>query len=418
MVLDSSGVSLRDSQFCLEQMLGVQPSLGWLSQPLDVLALRAAHQNASWTPSIGEGLAGDEIFSQGHPNLLVVGNESLYVYALTRQAHRDGETWACVLMDSPSTEHFARDGGTGLSAGTALTQTPDQLDWWHLLHALWQIDSSLERKAYGALGHLFERESQFGQSHTPKRLQQHLNQWEKLAVQVRDRLKAYDDYHRLALEVHHLFEMIDMSTGRLVAPEERRLRLRTLGEQIHALGGRACQSLGKTLMGQAEVLVAYLPRVAEALQPLQQQWGHEAIAHLCCLWQVEERLRRGHVTWQERQQLEHLWNECLDQAAESLGEPLFQAWEALVAVLGRNWRSCSAAECVNSLLRKQFNAHRHTDQKRLELIRFVHNTHTFQREKRQGSSPAQLVGIQLPQDPFTLLGLQPKQQTQPLRKVA
>lgn len=118
---------------CLEQILGVRPALGWISARLAELAERAAAVNGQWAPAIGEGLAGDEIYSQGQPNLLVVGNDSLYIYALTRQPQRDGDTWGCVLLDTPDTPHFSRDGGTGLHAGAALAERPEQLDWWHTL---------------------------------------------------------------------------------------------------------------------------------------------------------------------------------------------------------------------------------------------------------------------------------------------
>jgi len=113
LVLFRHGVSEREMPDCLEQILGPRPALGWVSGRLAELAGRAAGVNAQWMPAIGEGLAGDEIYSQGQPNLLVVGNDSLYIYALTRQPMRDGETWGCVLLDTPNTPHLARDGGTG-----------------------------------------------------------------------------------------------------------------------------------------------------------------------------------------------------------------------------------------------------------------------------------------------------------------
>ena len=51
--------------------------------------------------------SGDEIFSQGAPNLLVVGNESLYVYELTRQLECTAETWGCVLLNYPECPQFS-----------------------------------------------------------------------------------------------------------------------------------------------------------------------------------------------------------------------------------------------------------------------------------------------------------------------
>jgi hypothetical protein len=66
------------------------------------------------------------------------------------------------------------------------------------------------------------------------------------------------------------------------------------------------------------------------------------------------------------------------------------------------------AECVNSLLRPFLDGRKHTDQGCLELFRFLHNVHPFERGKRAGHSPAQLVGLDVPEDVLTLLGLAPK----------
>ena len=77
-------------------------------------------------------------------------------------------------------------------------------------------------------------------------------------------------------------------------------------------------------------------------------------------------------------------------------------------VLGRAWRGSSLVECVNRLLRPRLNSRKQTDQGCLELFRFLHNVRPFQRGKRAGHSPAQLVGLEVPDDPLILLGLAPK----------
>lgn len=111
----------------------------------------------------------------------------------------------------------------------------------------------------------------------------------------------------------------------------------------------------------------------------------------------------------ERQKHEQIWRCSLEEAYQLLGDTqLWLAWEALTAVLERSWRGSMLAECINSLLRPVLNQRRHTDQGCLELFRFLHNAQPFQRGKRAGYSPAQMVGISVPDDPFTLLGLAPK----------
>jgi len=409
LVLTDAGVSQRDIEFCLDEILDTAVSPSWVNARLAELEGQAAQVNAGWQPSVGEGLAGDELFAAQQPNLLVVGNDSLFIYTLTQQPERDGETWGCVLLEAPPTPQFASDGGTGLAAGVvAAGLNQHQLDWDHLLRPLWGYDAQLERRAYAALEALEVRRRLFEHARTEKRLTQHLTQWEQLRRQAEDAIARYDQFHALARRVDAEFAMIDVTSGELPDSEARRTRLQALGEQVKVLSGRISGVLGTSLVNWARGLVSYLPRLAEAVAPLVATWGQPAVCALSRLWQVEAEVKRGHLSFSQRRALEQIWSTSLDEAAQALGEHLFEVWEALSAILGRIWRGSMAAECVNSLLRPRLNSRKHADQGGLDLFRFLHNTHPFARGKRAGQSPAGLVGITLPADCFTLLGLAPK----------
>ena len=116
-VLTRFGMSQRDLPICLEEMLETRRSSSWINAQLAQREALAAEVNRKLTPEIYEMLSGDEIYSNGSPNLMVMGNDSLYIYTLTRQPACDGDTWGCVLLDSPATPQFASDAGTGLAAG-------------------------------------------------------------------------------------------------------------------------------------------------------------------------------------------------------------------------------------------------------------------------------------------------------------
>lgn len=404
-VLRDCAVAERKIGECLVQILGYKASLGWISRCVSELERRAREVNARWQSAIQESLAADEIYCQGVPNLLVVGNESLYIYALTQQKEQDRETWACVFWDVPASAHLARDGGKGLCAGAELAGQPGQMDWWHVLHAVWDIDASREAAVLRAMEQLDKRADFFDRAHTLVRLEQHLARWEKASQELDDAMAEYERYHELAQGVNELFAMIDQDSGNVVDQAKAAAQLQGLAQQIHDLGGRACGTVATTLTNQALNLFAYAPRLVEALVPLQAHWGPEAVADLCRMWQVDETTRRCHLSRTKRRQLNAIWQASFESVALRLGDDLFDAWDDVQAVLGANWRTSSAAECVNSLLRPYFNAQRSTHQGALELRRFLHNTHTFARGKRAGHSPAELVGIPLPPDPLTLLGL-------------
>jgi hypothetical protein len=410
-VLAEVGVSQRDIAVCLAELLDTPVSAGWLHAGLAKAEQAAAAQNAAWQPSSGESLAGDEVFSNGAPNLLVVGNDSLYIYALTRQPSCDGETWGCVLLDSPACPQFSSDAGAGLAAGVqAAALEVHQADWDHLLRPVWGQAARLEAQAYAALEAVEQRAAKFDQAHTTGRLAQHLHVWEQLRESAARKVARYDTFQRLAHQVDAWFALIDLETGGLRDPLTGAAQLRALGQQIHELPGSGLYDyVGNMLIHQAEALFRYQGVLAQALQPLEAHWGTATIQALARIWQLDADARRHPIPWAEQSVRQHMWRASLDAAVALVGpEQVWAAWDAVCAVLGRAWRGSMLAECVNSLLRPILERRKATDQGCLELFRFLHNVRRFARGKRAGKSPAELVGLVVPDDPLTLLGLAPK----------
>ena len=407
LILTENGVSQRRVQTCLAELFDRSVSLGWVNSELARFEAAAQQTNECLEPKGKENLSGDEIFSNGGPNLLLVGNESLYIYALTRQDERDGDTWGCVLLDGPDGVQFASDAGTGLAAGAKEAAVEGhQLDWDHLLRPLWGQMTRLEKKAYAALEKIEERAALFEKAHTPKRLQQHLTKWEELVGQADEQIAQVDAFYAIARAVDDTFALIDLETGRLTAADKATHCLQTLGAQLADWPGRIYQKLAKNLQNWTPALFSYQRPLGHTLAPLQAAYGDQAIAALARIWQCEADEKRRLLSWPEREKRQQIWQQSLDEAYALLGDSLlWPAWDALSTILSRSWRGSMLAECVNSLLRPVLNRRKHTDQGCLELFRFLHNVRPFARGKRAGHSPAQLVGIDLPDDPLSLLGL-------------
>lgn len=409
-VLTEVGVSQRDVGVCLAELLDTEPSLGWVNGVLAEVETAAAAVNQSWQPQVGETLAGDELYANGQPNLLVVGNDSLYIYALSRQPDCDGETWGCILLDGPACPQFASDAGTGLAAGAKAAEIKGhQLDWDHLLRPLWGQAARLEKQAYAALEAVEERAQQFAAATTPKRLQQHLAKWEQLNQIAAEKVAQADAFAHIARQVDDWFALIDLSNGQLREVSTGVKQLQSLGQQLQGWSGRIYHKLATNLQNWTPALFSYQPLLVEALQSLQSCYGQPAITALSRLWQIEANQKRRPLSKLEQASYQRLWQQCLDEAAAELSEPqLWSAWEQLRQLLGRSWRGSMLAECVNSLLRPVLDGRKHTDQGCLDLFRFLHNVRPFQRGKRADHSPAQLVGLEIPDDPLILLGLKPK----------
>jgi len=411
--LTQVGVSQRNVSLCLQELLDTELSPSWVNAELAKVERTAAKINGRWEPMVGETLSGDEIYSNGSPNLLLVGNDSLYIYALTRQPTCDGETWGCVLLDAPDSPQFASDGGTGLAAGAKVAEVKvHQLDWDHLLRPMWGQITRLEKQAYAALEAVEERAAKFDQASTSGRLEQHLAAWERLNTEAEEKVARHDAFLPIAQQVDAQFAMIDLESGKLRYPVAGAERLRDLGKQLQEWKGRIYEKLSKNLINWAEGLFRYQTVLKQALSPLVEQWGALAIQALSRIWQIEADEKRRPLPLLVRHTRQDLWRESLDEAVALLGpEQLWEAWDALSQMLGRAWRGSMLAECVNSLLRPVLDGRRHTDQGCLELFRLLHNVRPFKRGKRANHSPAQLVGLDVPDDPLTLLGLRQKCQS-------
>jgi len=408
--LTEVGVSQRDVSFCLEELLDTTLSPSWVNAELAQVETTAGLVNAQWQPAVAETLSGDEIYSNGSPNLLVVGNDSLYIYALTRQRGCDGETWGCVLLDTPDDAQFASDGGTGLAAGVKVAEVKaHQLDWDHLLRPLWGQAARLEKQAYAALEAVEERAAKFDQTTTTKRLEHHLAAWEGLSAEAEKKASRYDDFFQIAQRVDAQFALIDLESGYLRDPVSGAQSLRDLGRKLQGWTGRIYEKLSSNLIHWAEGLFRYQSVLKQAISALFREWGAPAIRALCRIWQVQADEKRRPLPLIERQARQILWEDSLDEAASLLGdEQIWDAWDALNEVLSRSWRGSMLAECVNSLLRPILDGRKHTDQGCLELFRFLHNVRPFRRGKRANHSPARLASLDVPDDPFVLLGLAPK----------
>lgn len=307
-VLSGEGVSQRGIPRCLAEMLDTDLSPSWVNGALAQAAEAAAIVNAGWQPAIGETLSGDEIYSNASPNLLVVGNDLLYIYALTRPPQCDGDTWGCVLLDAPDTLQFASDAGKGLAAGAKKAEIAiQQLDWDHLLRPLWGHATCLERQAYAALKAVAERVNNFDQAPTPKRRAQHFAAWERLSAEAEEKIARYDAFRELVQQVDARFALIELESGQVRDPVAGVAALRAVGAQLQAWEGRIYEKLSSNLVNWAEALLRYPPVLGAALAPLIERWGTPAIQALSRIWQLEADEKRHPLSRLERQARQRLW---------------------------------------------------------------------------------------------------------------
>lgn len=99
----------------------------------------------------------DELFQIRLPVLVGADAASTYCFLLSREGHRDTDTWGVHLLDLRQRGFAAKatiaDFGQGIRAGqaVALPGVPCRGDVFHVLHEISPVATYLENRAYGAI---------------------------------------------------------------------------------------------------------------------------------------------------------------------------------------------------------------------------------------------------------------------------
>ena len=88
-----------------------------------------------------------------------------------------------------------------------------------------------------------------------------------------------------------------------------------------------------------------------------------------------------------------------------LGDQAACLREQVASLLDGLVRSSALVENANSWLRPYLNTRKGSSQAFLDLVRLYRNTRTYRRGKRKGHSPFELLGLSLPEDWLSLVGL-------------
>lgn len=401
------GVSQRDTQLLLEEVLDTKRSAGYVAQVVAHAEALATARNAALQPPLQGLVAADEVFLHAQPILGVVHPASLFVADLRLTTQRDGTTWGCTFLDLPEVAGVISDAGQGLAAGADLAALPSHIgDWFHPLLGAAYVEAQYERQAYAALAKVYAREAQLAHTATPKRWENHWQRYLRETAAADQAIDRYDQWRLLRWQLRALTSQFDWDTGAVRRPETVQAALLTLADQLAlwAEGTRA-QALVRLLRTQAGALTAGLPRLTQALQPLAQAWGEEAVRGVCRLSQALHEAACPAWLPAQRRQLEQAITEGLAWASAHLGPHLATLQRLLAAILAQWPRTSSAIECLNSLLRPYLNGRKQVDQGFLELFRFYHNTHRFVRGQRAGASPLELAGGPAIPAPLAFLGL-------------
>jgi hypothetical protein len=400
------GASLRSAAECLKLAFGgLAPAKTTLAQRL--ITLCEAAEQLFETHFAGRGKSGacDEIYLSGHPVLEVVEPRSLAITGLCPDRAPSEEAWEQLLEIFAELESGASDQGLGVSAALAKKVARHALDLWHLLRHFSAAVGRMETRAYEWI-HEQERRIDVFVAALPvapgTHLPPELTCLEECRRKCARAIRAYDDASTVLGWLYEAARPIDLH-GRVKTPEQICGDWETALDLIDHIDAEALYALEKKLRGKMDGACALGLQERLSAVKLPAGWDEaerERLQQLVCkAW----RYHHGQQT--------HLLQAPRDAAravAAQLGLPFtaphMEAYCQIVfEILDHVLIASSAVECVNSIIRLRQGAKRHPHSGFVYLIAWLHNTRRFTEGRRTGLSPAQLLGVELPSDGWSML---------------
>jgi hypothetical protein len=330
----------------------------------------------------------DEIFQSNQPVFVGSDAPSTYFYLLSREEHRDADTWGVRLLELQERGfkplYVVADAGNALRAGLAEV-FPDvccRSDVFHALMEVQEVVTNLENRAYeimtiyADLVRKIARRKEQGQYPNRLWIQQRIDATQKQAQTI----ALADDVALLARWLH--YDVLGLAGP---AHADRRALYDFIIAELKARAPQAQHLLGPLvtyLKGQRDDLLAFAAQLDADFAALAATFAI-APEQVRALFAVQTLAPDSPQRWRRDAPLR-----CL------LGDRYFPLSRALDAVRRRTVRASSLVENLNSRLRNYFFLRRHLGNDYLALLQLFLNHRRYLRSEcpeRVGKSPAELL---------------------------
>jgi hypothetical protein len=339
-------------------------------------------------------LLADEIFTRGQPILITVEPRSLTILKIELVENREGETWRKhwqELAQAGLIEHqtVVSDQGSGLVKGCELMGLTHHPDLFHLLRPLAKFGGRFYRQALSAIAWEYERGGlEIGRSIDV--INKRRAKYEAAKAEAGRKIRQFDDFCYLWAELRKALELFD-EAGKIQDLTARQAEIKAILELMRELGCQKLKSELKSFAAGLENYWSYYKRAEEVYQDLLDRYPRQAVEALACGWQIG-RQATNNKDYAVRKGLSQESEFYFDYAASLLPKDAEAIRQKVVEALDREVRSSSLIENVNSGLRPLLETCRgQVDQAMLDLFAYVHNHRRFERGKRAGKAPIEIL---------------------------
>jgi len=373
-------------QKSLKSLLDYHVSIGHISNTLksSVNVVQGIHETEDLSAvTLG---ANDELFQYNKPVLAGVDIPSLYCYLLSREDHRDGDTWAIQLWDLQekgfNPERIIADNGEGLRAGhqLALPNIPCDIDNFHMSRILMELRRYFRNCLKSAITARNELDAKIEKSENKQRPHGYTMELEEAQQQGTSMKYLSQTIDTLISWLEH-----DVFNKAGANPEIRLELYDFIVDEFSRLAQQhphRIQSVVTSLKSQRDGLLEFVNVLNDKFEKIAEK-------HHCSIetaWAICELLR------------------CQFDGSEyairslplidKLGDKLDPIEDDVIAAMKSTERTSSMVENYNSRLRPYFTLRKEIGYGYLNLLRFYLNHVPFVRSenpKRKGKSPAELL---------------------------
>ncbi len=390
-------------------------SINFISQSLEVAGCLLPNTLSSAQPLLLSFLC-DEIYSGGQAILVTVEAQSMAVLDIQlldgSLSQKDWEQrWQSLQAGNISPYELIKDQGNAMQAATGVLpeQTAILADTFHATsHRLGIFHSRLSRQVDTAMEEEWKRKDYLERAKSPemqaKQLLKH-EQAQAKTLQAIDHLEWFEYYYFRLIQQLRPFT----SSGQ---PRDKADAQTVIAEALEALSFLPVKGLAKPLQHIEKLLCNdQLLRFLDKVPALYEKWSLEVEEETLWLWML-------YWQWWKKAFQTHCpkVQQYAKQEARAAGHLLEQYYQHcplqyqihkvnIFASLDKIVQASALVETFNSILKSFINSARgQLTQPLLNLVKFYHNHRLFQRGKRKGKAPIELLrGEKLDQSWIDLL---------------
>ena len=358
----------------------------------------------------------DEVFCP-QPILLTIEPQSMAILRIDKVEHLDKHVWQDhwkgLERAGIESQGFVKDEGFAMAQAQkeSYSEKPVQSDTFHAIAyklGAWAV--RLEKKAYGAIANEYKRQRvwQRAQKHNYATIQEQKRESYLEACQACQ--LALENYELFVFLYSHILEQLQLfdQKGQLRSSTQAQqemelalqymaqLNIKGLAPVVHAVQNRL-----------QEGLLAFLDKAQLVLQHLKLSLPTDSLPFWCMAWQTNKNyLKAKSSKRRQRTRKQYLTLMELLQEEDPQNQDRFKELHQFVfAQLDSIVQSSALVETVNSIIRTYLELTRgQISQAFLNLIMFFHNHRRFERGKRKGKAPIELLsGQELDKDPIDLI---------------